>query len=93
MAISPFSRYADNTVVAIQGANGVVKPTIIIEPPTNAVTYNVSLYTWKIGDQIEYLAYSAYGDETQWWRIADANPEVLFWNSIQPGQQIRVPRA
>jgi nucleoid-associated protein YgaU len=79
--------------VAIQGSNGVVKPTIIIEPVDQAVTYNVSIYTWKVGDQIEYLAFSAYGDETQWWRIANANPEVLFWNSVQPGQQIRVPRA
>ena len=91
--ISPFSRYATNTVQPIQDANGVVRATIIIEPPTTPVTLGVSTYTWQIGDQIEYLASSAYGDETQWWRIADANPEILYWNSLTPGQQVRVPIA
>lgn len=91
--ISPFSRYANNTVQAIQDANGVVRATIVVEPPTTPSVLGVSTYTWQIGDQIEYLAASAYGDETQWWRIANANPEVLYWNSIQPGQEVRVPIA
>ena len=91
--ISPYSRYATNTVQAIQDAKGVVRATIIIEPPTTPSTLGVSTYTWQIGDQIEYLASSAYGDETQWWRIANANPEILYWNSLTPGQQVRVPIA
>lgn len=92
MTISPFSRYASNTVTPVIDSTGKTRPTIVINPPSNAATYSISLYTWKIGDQIEFLAHSAYGDETQWWRIANANPEVLFWNSLVPGQQIRVPR-
>lgn len=93
MTISPFSRYANNVVTPIVDSTGKIRPTIIINPPSSANTYSISTYTWQIGDQIEYLSFSAYGDETQWWRIANANPEVLFWNSIVPGQQIRVPRA
>lgn len=91
--ITPFSRYVNNAVQAIQDGGGIVRATIIITPPASPTVLGVSTYTWQIGDQIEYLAASAYGDETQWWRIANANPEVLFWNSIQPGQQVRVPIA
>jgi phage tail protein X len=93
MTISLFSRYADNTVTPIMDKSGVTRSTIIIEPPTNSVTYSISTYEWQTGDQIDYLASSAYGDETQWWRIADANPEILMWNDITAGTQIRVPNA
>jgi hypothetical protein len=93
MAISTFSRYADNTVTPITGTDGISRPTIIIDPPTQPLTYNITMYTWQQEDQIDYLAFSAYGDETQWWRIADVNPEILFWDSVLPGTQIRVPNA
>lgn len=93
MAISAFSRYADNTVTPINGTDGIARPTIVIEPPDQPLTYNITIYTWKQEDQIDYLAFSAYGDETQWWRIADVNPEILFWDSVIPGTQIRVPNA
>lgn len=93
MTISAFSRYADNTVTPLANAKGVTRTTIIIEPPSQAVTYSVSTYTWQDGDRIDYLAYSAYGDETQWWRIANANPEILFWTNVAIGTQIRVPNA
>lgn len=93
MPISAFSRYADNTVTPIESADGITRSTIIIEPPDQSVTYSISTYTWQDGDRIDYLAYSAYGDETQWWRIADANPEILFWTTIPNGTQIRVPNA
>jgi nucleoid-associated protein YgaU len=93
MTISPFSRYADNTVSPVKDRKSVTRSTIIILPPTIPATYAVSTYTWQAGDQIDYLSYSAYGDETQWWRIANANPEILFWDTVASGAQIRVPSA
>ncbi|HEY1645119.1 MAG TPA: hypothetical protein VGF75_01900 [Candidatus Saccharimonadales bacterium] len=93
MAISVFSRYASDAVSAVTGTDGITRPTIIITPPESAATYNISLYTWQQEDQIDYLAYSAYRDETQWWRIADANPEILFWDSVKAGSVVRVPNA
>ena len=93
MTISIYSRYADNQVVPITDAKVVTRPTIIINPPSKAVSMGVSIYSWQLGDQIDYLANSAYGDETQWWRIADANPEILFWSYVSPGTQVRVPSA
>ena len=93
MAISAFSRYSTYTVTPITDPEGDVRPTIIIEPPQHPITYNIAMYTWQMGDQIEYLAHSAYGDETQWWRIADANPEIIFWDAVPIGATIRVPNA
>lgn len=92
MAISIYSRYADNQVIPIT-KNSLTRPTIIINPPNKSVVFGISTYTWQLGDQIDYLAFSAYGDETQWWRIADANPEILFWNAVLPGAQVRIPSA
>jgi nucleoid-associated protein YgaU len=93
MPISIYSRYSDNQVLPITDSKGVTRSTIIITPPSKPSAFSISIYTWQLGDQIEYLAHSAYGDEMQWWRIADANPEILFWNDIQPGTQVRVPSA
>lgn len=93
MSVNIFSRYADNTVIPVTGRDGVVRTTIIVEPQTSSVSYSISTYTWSMEDNIDYLAYSAYGDETQWWRIANANPEILFWNDIPLGTHIRVPHA
>jgi len=93
MSISQFSRYADNLVTPIIDPTGTVRATILISPPDKATTYSISTYTWQNGDRIDYLAHSAYGDETQWWRIADVNPEILFWSTLKNGTQIRVPNA
>lgn len=90
MPIGPFSRYASNQVAAIVDNHGVTRPTIVITTP-NERRISFSTYTWKLGDQIEYLSYSAYGDEQSWWIIANANPEILFWDRLAPGVEIRVP--
>lgn len=92
MTISIYSRYSDNVVQSVADQNNISRPTIIITPPDQQrISY--STYTWKLGDQIEYLAWSAYRDEQAWWIIANANPEILFWSTLTPGTKIRVPNA
>lgn len=89
MAISSGSRYANNKIVSVP-VKGKSRPTIVIEPPgEQRIQY--STYTWQDGDQIEYLSWSAYGDEEAWWIIADANPEIMFWNDLPRGTEVRVP--
>lgn len=89
MAIDTNSRYANNRIEAVE-VNGIVRPTIVITPPDEQ-RINFSTYTWQDGDQIEYLAWSAYGDEQAWWVIADANPEIMYWNDMPRGTKVRVP--
>jgi phage tail protein X len=89
MPINTNSRYVNNKIVAME-VNGKVRPTLVIEPP-DELRINYSTYVWQDGDQIEYLAWSAYGDEQSWWVIANANPEILFWNNLPRGTKVRVP--
>lgn len=91
MAVANNSRYSLNKLLPITDAVGTTRTTIIIEPPDQS-DINFSTYTWREGDQIEYLAWSAYGDEEAWWVIADANPEIMFWNDLAIGTNVRVPR-
>jgi hypothetical protein len=89
MAIATNSRYAANKIVAVD-VGGKVRPTIVIEPPEEQ-RINYSTYVWQDGDQIEYLSWSAYGDEQAWWIIANANPEIMYWNDLARGTKVRVP--
>jgi nucleoid-associated protein YgaU len=45
------------------------------------------------GDRMDNLAAQFYNDPTQWWRIADANPEIFFPGQMAPGSIIRIPQA
>ena len=47
--------------------------------------------SWE--DRLDLLAYDYYGDETLWWVISRANPDVTRRDSffIKSGVQIRIP--
>jgi hypothetical protein len=50
----------------------------------------------KAGDRLDLLARHYYNDDRLWWRIVDANPEVLFGGDVllehMHGRFILVPR-
>lgn len=86
------SRYEYNDVVRVVTENGVAKPTVLADPPEDAsVTF--TYYTVKTGDRIDVLADGFLGDPEVWWRIADANPQHLFWDYLPPGTLLRIPSA
>lgn len=44
------------------------------------------------GDRMDRLAAQFYGDATQWWRIAQANPEIFYPEGDLPsGNILRIP--
>ncbi|MCB1761061.1 MAG: hypothetical protein KDI68_14920 [Gammaproteobacteria bacterium] len=51
----------------------------------------------KVGDRLDRLAHHYYNDDRLWWRIVDANPEVLFGQllleSSMAGRVILIPKA
>lgn len=51
------------------------------------------LYTVLPGDRWDKIAMRVYGDPSQWWRIADLNPEVFDPRALRPGMMVRLPRA
>ncbi len=63
-----------------------------IGPATGVVEHRV-----KAGDRLDLLARHYYNDDRLWWRIVDANPEVLYGGDLvvpeMEGQAILIPRA
>ncbi len=54
----------------------------------------------KEGERLDLLALHYYNDVHKWWRILDANPELLFGGDIESGslnglvgETILIPRA
>ena len=58
-------------------------------PPTSEDRYIITSYE----DRLDLLAFDYYGDETLWWVISRANPDVTRRDSffIKSGVQIRIP--
>jgi nucleoid-associated protein YgaU len=63
---------------------------IAVRKPKFAVNYTV--YTVRDGDTIEILSAKAYGDPTQYWRIADMNPHIPFPDDLIVGDTLRIPK-
>lgn len=63
-----------------------------IGPATGVVEHVVGQ-----GERLDLLARHYYNDDRLWWRIVDANPEVLHGNRLllddQVGKVILIPRA
>ena len=58
-------------------------------PPTSEDKYIIT----SVEDRLDLLAFDYYGDETLWWVISRANPDVTRRDSffIKMGVQIRIP--
>lgn len=84
MNLSSLSRYEISPGLTTDGK------VIAVRKSADAVT--VSRYIVSPGETIETLAHRIYGDPSQWWRIADVNPQVPFPLDISPGMEIRLPR-
>ena len=58
-------------------------------PPTSEDKYIIT----SVEDRLDLLAFDYYGDETLWWVISRANPDVTRRDSffIKSGVQIRIP--
>lgn len=89
MATDPRSRYHGSRTVVVTGADGTERtmlvPRIVAEPSTNG-TYEV-----RPGDRLDLLGHVAFGDTTQWWRLADANPFHDPDRLERPGTVMRLP--
>ena len=41
------------------------------------------------GDRLDLLARHYYNDERLWWRILDANPQIVFGADLMPVEEMR----
>lgn len=90
--ISNSSRYANSVLVTDTKNDGT---QVIVLTPSDAISYTFTytFYTTTGSDRIDTIANAYYGDPTLWWKIGDANPEIMKWDSIPPGTTIRIPNA
>ena len=91
MSIYQDSRYESADIVPVADRDGVFHATVVNTREVEELPYTT--VTVKAGDRLDLLAHTAYGDAELWWRIADANPDLLFPDALVPGQLLRVPSA
>lgn len=82
--ITVLSRYERNLSTL---EDGIITATR--KPVSNVY---VQKYTVKSGETLESIAAKLYGDPTQFWRIADINPQIRFPLDLESGMVIRIPQ-
>lgn len=84
------SRYVDGEIRKAHDARSDrYRLTVYREWPR--VTSGFFYYEWADGDRLDYVAAKVYGNGQLWWKILDANPELVDPLSIKPGEVLRVP--
>jgi hypothetical protein len=87
--INSTSRYSQSTLATLIYENKDV--SVIVPSQQTAYSFNFIWYQVTSLDRLDDLAYRFFLDPTQWWRIADANPEIMNWSVLPVGTIIRVP--
>lgn len=87
--ITPNSRYASADVVTVTDRRGAHQSVEVSSPSIRS--FEFTYYVIKGDDRIDTIADSHIGSAIEWWRIADANPEILDWHNLTPGTIIRIP--
>jgi nucleoid-associated protein YgaU len=83
MALTASSRYT---------TTGEPNTSVVIALRKNEqATVEYTAYTAREGDTFEGLAMRIYRDPSQYWRVADANPQVKFPDRIPAGTYLRLP--
>lgn len=88
MTIYLGSRYETSPVTSID-VDGIGMPTVLRGPITVPAALRVIVVSEH--QNLQQLAMDAYGDAEKWWRIADANPTILYPDRIAPGTVLVVP--
>jgi nucleoid-associated protein YgaU len=83
--LSSSSRYT--TTSAEKDGTSIV---IAVRKSTSFVQY--STYTARDGDSFINIATKLFGDPSQYWRVADINPQLKFPDLIPAGETIRIPK-
>lgn len=84
------SRYDTAALVPIADSEGVYRATVI--PRRTVTVQEYTVYQVQAGDRLDLLAFQAYGDPEFWWKIADANPQLVIPDELTPGMLLHIPR-
>lgn len=88
--ISANSRYASDQIVSVDRDGQVINVIVLSQPVAQTISYVSHMVTDN--DRLDNLANQYYGDPTQWWIIANANPQLNpNFMKLTPGTVIRIP--
>lgn len=87
--ILPNSRYTDSAVATV--SKGSANVAVIVPSAQKSYSFGYANHQVAVGERIDTIAYQYYTDATMWWKIADANPEIMVWDDIPVGTIIRIP--
>lgn len=90
--ISNNSRYVNSKLVTVEKTNGA-QAVVVTPSDATSFTFTYTYYSVTGSDRIDTIANAFYGDPTKWWKIGDANPEIMKWDKIPPGMILRIPNA
>ena len=86
------SRYQSSEIgYVLNGRSGVPRATVA-PPPLQVYEDGYDVWFWRDGDRLDLLAEQFYGKSTEWWRLLDANPEIVDPAILAPGTRVRIPR-
>ena len=89
------SRYENSRVFVAEKGNEPVFNGIHPRKITPAV--GVLEYTINEGDRLDLLSLHFYNNTRRWWRILDANPQIIFGADLMldefVGETILIPRS
>lgn len=83
MALYTSSRYTTSS-----DTNGTV---VALKKPLSKVVTSYIPYVTKDGDSFTALALRLFNDPTQYWVIADLNPQFAYADALPAGSLIRLP--
>jgi nucleoid-associated protein YgaU len=87
------SRYADSEVTYILNSR-TGSPTAAVLRAASELPDNDPyrpVYIWREGDRLDEVAYRTLGAAADWWRIIDANRDIINPLDIRPGTTLRIP--
>lgn len=88
--ISPASRYASATITTVDDPYRGTHLSVN-KPAPKAFNFQYTFYQFEEDVTVDFLAGFSYGDSRLWWRIADANPEIIDWTHVPVGTVVRIP--
>jgi nucleoid-associated protein YgaU len=90
MPIYVGSRYEHGIVGFVADAAGVQHLTVYRAEPTPQ-SPPPNFYVVRVGDRLDTISFRVYGRPDLWWVLADANPDVLLPDPLDPGLTLLVP--
>lgn len=89
--ITTDGRYATSEVSYVLNPRTGQMTATLLRKRRASQSYSGRVWHWRSGDSLQSLSYRMYGTPKDWWRILDANPQILNPAAISPGTSIRIP--